>query len=91
MLDLNYLRTFTAVVETGNFNLTAVKLGCSQSTVTFHIKAVEREFGVLLLERHKFGKSIALTEFGRQAYAYAQRLLSLAEEAEQSVRKAQVK
>ena len=88
MLDLQYLRTFKKVVETGNFSVAAMKLGYSQSTVTFHIHAVEREFGARLLDRHKFSRTVALTELGKQAYAYASRLLALADEALETVGKA---
>ena len=87
MLDLHYLKTFMVVVETSSFTAAAARLGCSQSTVTFHIKAIEREFGAVLFERHRFGKSVVVTNVGRTAYDYASQLCALAEEARQAVQR----
>jgi DNA-binding transcriptional LysR family regulator len=90
MLDLHHLRTFVVVVATNSFTGAAAQLGCSQSTVTFHIKAIERELGVLLFKRFRFEKHITLTEFGRAMHGYALRLLALAEEAKESIRMVRV-
>ena len=85
MLDLQYLKTFMAVVTTMSFSRAAEKLDYSQSSVTHHIHLLERELGVRLLERFRFAKTIALTDAGRKIYEYAVRLLALAEEAEAAV------
>ena len=80
MLDLLHLKTFTVVATTKNFSRAAVMLGYSQSTVTYHIKALERELGARLFSRFRFARSIVLTDVGRRIYDYATRLLALAEE-----------
>ena len=49
MLDLQQLKTFRAVVKRRNFTRAAAELGYSQSTVTTHVKALERELGTALL------------------------------------------
>ena len=85
MLDLLHLKTFMAVVTTMSFSRAADDLNYSQSSVTHHIKRLERELGVRLLDRFRFTKSIALTDAGRKIYEYAARLLALAEEAEAAV------
>ena len=85
MLDLQYLRTFMAVVTTMSFSRAADELNYSQSSVTHHIKSLERDLGVRLLNRFRFAKSIALTDAGGKIYEYAARLLALAEEAEAAV------
>ncbi len=87
MLDLQYLQTFMVVAETANFTAAAEKLGCSQSTVTFHVKAIERQFGAVLFERQRFGKTVTITKMGRTAYNYAARLCALAEEARRAVQR----
>ena len=86
MLDLQHLRTFCAVIATKNFTRAAKDLGCSQSTVTTHIVALERELGAPLFERQRFSKVVVLTDAGRRALGYAQKLLELAQEAQAAVR-----
>ena len=81
MLDLRQLETFRVVVVANNFSRAASLLSDHQSTVTFHIKSLERELGVRLIERQRFSKSIAMTEVGRRIFEYAERLLALAAEA----------
>jgi len=85
MLDLQYLKTFIAVVTTMSFSRAAEKLDYSQSSVTHHIHLLERELGVRLLHRFRFAKTIALTDAGRKIYEYATRLLALADEAKEAV------
>lgn len=56
--------------------------------MTLHIKALERELGASLLERHRFSKTVQLTEVGRRTLDYAERLLALANETKAAVREA---
>ncbi len=86
MLDLQHLKTFMAVVATMSFSRAADELDYSQSSVTHHIKGLERELGVRLFNRFRFARTIALTDAGRRVYLYATRLLALAEEAKLAVR-----
>jgi len=86
MLDLQHLKTFMAVVATMSFNRAADELDYSQSSVTHHIKGLERELGVRLFDRFRFARTIVLTDAGRRVYLYATRLLALAEEAKVAVR-----
>jgi len=87
MLDLQQVESFRMVALTQNFTRAAAELGCSQSSVTLHIKALERELGAPLLERRRFSKTVQLTEVGRRTLDYAERLLALASEARESVKK----
>jgi DNA-binding transcriptional LysR family regulator len=48
MLDLPKLETFRVVAATSNFTRAAAVLRCCQSTVTVHIRELERELGVQL-------------------------------------------
>jgi len=86
MLDLLHLKTFMTVVATMSFSRAAKDLDYSQSTVTYHIKTLERELGVRLLNRFRFAQKIALTGAGKRIYLYATRLLALEEEAKVAVR-----
>ena len=85
MLDLQQLQTFLKVVATKSFNAAARELGCSQSTVTFHIKAIEKELGVQLIDRARFSRTLVLTEHGRAAYEQAVKLLAMAEAVKEKV------
>lgn len=80
MIELRQLRTFRAVALTSSFTRAAAELGYSQSSVTIHIKALERELGAALFERKRFSKSITLTEVGRKTLECACKLLALVEE-----------
>ncbi|HWF10585.1 MAG TPA: LysR family transcriptional regulator [Bryobacteraceae bacterium] len=80
MLDLVKLETFRTVANTGSFTRAGSELGYSQSTITAHIQALEREFGAPLFERARFSREIALTEIGQRTLDYAGRLLALAQE-----------
>lgn len=61
-MDLRTIKTFKTVVKMGSFNRAAEELKYAQSTVTMHIKKLESDLGVQLLER---GKHLQLTEAGR--------------------------
>src|ERR1700685_4036202 len=87
MLDLQQVESFRMVALTHNFTRAAAELGCSQSSVTLHVKALEGELGASLLERHRFSKTVQLTEVGRRTLDYAERLLALANEAKEAVGK----
>lgn len=80
MLDLQQVESFRMVALTHNFTRAAAELGYSQSSVTLHIKALERELGASLLERHRFSKRVQLTEVGKRTLDYAEKLLALAHE-----------
>jgi len=84
MIDLQYIQTFIVVVETGNFTSAAAMLGYRQSSVTHHVKMLERAIGVALLERSRFSK-VSLTEAGQRALVYFERLLELADEARTAI------
>lgn len=91
MLDLQHLRTFMAVAATMSFSRAAEDLDYSQSSVSHHIKGLERELGVKLFDRFRFAHKIALTDAGRRVYLYATRLLALAEEAKVAVQPKQIR
>jgi DNA-binding transcriptional LysR family regulator len=80
MLDLLYLRTFVVVAGTKSFNKAAAELGYSQSSVTHHIKMLEKELGARLFDRFRFSRGAKLTEVGKRLFDDANRILQLAEQ-----------
>jgi DNA-binding transcriptional LysR family regulator len=79
MLDLDLLRSFVSVVDTGGFTRAGERVHRTQSTVSQQIRRLEETFGRPLL--HRDGKRITPTEGGERLLSYARRLLALAEEA----------
>jgi len=71
-MDLRIVKTFQAIVAHGSFHKAAESLQYSQPTVTMHMKKLESELGVELLER---GKQIKLTEAGTLFLPKAAKLL----------------
>nr|WP_202515749.1 MULTISPECIES: LysR family transcriptional regulator [unclassified Streptomyces] len=57
------LRVYVAVCRAGNLSSVARDLGCTQSAVSQHVKRLERETGVALLERQPRG--VVPTRAGR--------------------------
>lgn len=62
----------------------AAEMGLKQPTVSFHMKSLESELGASLFQ-HRSGR-VLLTDAGRALYQYAVRIVSLAGEAERSVK-----
>lgn len=54
-VTLDDLRVFAAVCRAGSLSAVARQLSCTQSAVSQHVKRLERELGVVLLERHPRG------------------------------------
>src|SRR5471030_410683 len=79
MLDLELLRSFVSVVDSGGFTRAGERVHRTQSTVSQQIKRLEDDVGQPLL--HRSAKDVTPTEAGERLLSYARRLLSLAEEA----------
>ncbi|MYW63846.1 LysR family transcriptional regulator [Streptomyces sp. SID8379] len=54
-MTLDDLRVFVAVCRAGSLSAVARDLSCTQSAVSQHVKRLEREIGIGLLERHPRG------------------------------------
>ena len=61
-MKFQYITTFLAIAENMSFSKAAEQLGCSQSTVTFQIKELEKELCTSLFER--MNKRVCLTPDG---------------------------
>ncbi len=82
-MDLRALEVFCKVVELRSFSRAAEAVLLTQPTVSGHIKALESELGIRLLDRS--GRRVAPTKAGEILHAYGQRILALREEAQQAI------
>ncbi|QNP70912.1 LysR family transcriptional regulator [Streptomyces roseirectus] len=73
-MTLEDLRVFVAVCRAGSLSAVARELGCTQSAVSQHVKRLERETGVALLERRPRG--VVATQAGRILEAAAREGIS---------------
>lgn len=76
-MDFRQLETFVQVAKLKSFSKAAEILFITQPTVTNHIQNLEKELGVLLIDR--YGKKISLTDAGDLLYTYAIDILNSCE------------
>ena len=77
-LDLNALRSFVTVAESGGVTVAAGRLHLTQSAVSMQLKRLEESLGLNLMDRS--ARTIGLTPHGEQLLSYGRRLLSLNDE-----------
>jgi DNA-binding transcriptional LysR family regulator len=82
-MDARQLEIFVKVAELGSFSRAAEALFLTQPTVSEHIRGLEEELGVRLLDR--LGRGAAPTKAGQLLLGYARRILDLHREARQAV------
>ncbi len=82
-MDLRRLEVFAKVAELGSFSRAAEALYLTQPTVSEHVRALEDELGVQLLDR--LGRGATPTRAGQLLLGYARRMLGLAREAQQAL------
>ena len=82
-LDLDAIRIFVAIVESGSFQAAARRLELPRSTVSWRIGALEASLGVQLLSRTT--RRVGLTDAGRAYYAEVHAALRAVEEANRRV------
>ncbi|MDP5276542.1 LysR family transcriptional regulator [Chengkuizengella axinellae] len=80
-MDIKHVKTFVSVVKHGGFSKAADVLNYAQSTVTTHIKALEKELNTYLFDR--LGKKVTLTKSGQHFHPYAIELLAIYEKAQE--------
>lgn len=66
MIDLNLIRSFVAVAETGSVSRAAARLGLPKSTVSRHVARLEADLSEPLVARRADG--LALLDHGRRLY-----------------------
>jgi DNA-binding transcriptional LysR family regulator len=82
-MDLRRLEIFAKVAELGSFSRAAEALFLTQPTVSEHVRALEDELGLPLLDR--LGRGATPTRAGQLLLDYAKRLLALGREARQAM------
>lgn len=83
MTELEDLKSFVEVVESGGFSRAATRLGVSKSIVSRRIARLEAELGTRLLSRTTRG--LSPTEAGLEFKARSERILADLEEAREAV------
>ncbi len=78
-LDLDLLRTFVAIADTGSLTRAGSRLGRSQPAISLQVQRLESALGCRLLDRTP--RRLALTEAGETLLGYGRRILALSEEA----------
>lgn len=86
MLDWDKLRIFHTVAEAGSFTEAGLRLNCSQSAASRHIRALEDNLQVALFTRHARG--LVLTHEGQELLNATRDVQSRIEQTEQTLREA---
>ncbi len=77
-INLHQLHIFRSVAEHGSYSRAATALYLSQPGVSLQVKALEKSIGLPLFE--KVGRTLHLTEAGRELLSYSERIFGLLEE-----------
>ncbi len=86
-LDLELLKTFVAVAESGSFSSAAPRVSRSQSALSMQMQRLEQSMGKTLLVRGS--RTVRPSAAGEELLGYARRLLRLSEEAKAAVTRPQ--
>ena len=79
LIDIDQLRTFIAIAETGSFTKAAEVVHKTQSAVSMQMKRLEERLGKPIFARD--GRASKLTEDGERLLDYARRIVKLNVEA----------
>jgi len=85
-VELRQLRYFQAVAEERSFSRAAARLHISQPPLSVHVKMLEEELGVQLLERTNRG--VSLTQAGEAFYEEVREILRRLDEAKSKAQQA---
>ena len=83
MLDIRRMKVLREVAAKGSFSAAAEALNFTQSAVSQHIAALERETGTQLVER--FSRGVRMTEAGTVLVTHADAILARLESAEEDL------
>jgi DNA-binding transcriptional LysR family regulator len=82
-MEMTQLEFFRKVIEEGSFSKAADSVGRTQPAISIAIRRLEEEVGAPLLDRSQ--KTPVLTEAGEVIHDYAQRILTLRDQARATV------
>ncbi len=80
LYNLHQLRIFQTVAQQRSYSRAADALYLSQPGVSLQVKALEKSVGLPLFE--KVGRTLRLTEAGRELLAYSERIFAIMDEAQ---------
>ena len=83
-LNYHHLLYFWTVAREGTVARACARLHLSQPTISGHLRSLETALGARLFARA--GRTLALTDSGREVYRYADEIFSLGRELEEVVR-----
>ncbi|MGV1832318.1 LysR substrate-binding domain-containing protein [Agrobacterium vitis] len=83
-LDVTKMRYFARIAELGSFTRAASELGVAQPALSLHVRALEEQLGLQLLNRTSRG--VVVTEAGQTLLVHAQAILRAIEQAEAATR-----
>ena len=72
-METNYLREFVVLAQTGNFLEAADQLYSSQSTLSKHLKNLEKELGVALFDRTT--RKVKISKYGLMLLPFAKQIV----------------
>ena len=87
-LDVESLRAFRTVVESGSITQAANRLNLTQSAVSWKMKRLEERLGSPLLLRD--GRVLELTELGTELLVHAEQIVSTHDDAVDSLQRSQL-
>lgn len=79
-MDIRHLITFKTIARLASFTKASEELSYSQSTLTIHIQAIEKELNGKVFER--IGKNIVITDLGNELLSIADVILKAHEKIE---------
>lgn len=84
-MNIEYLRNFIKLTQYQSFSELAKDISISQSTLSHQISQLEKDFGVVLIERTT--KKFEITEAGEILLDYAKKIINLYDSCEQELSK----
>lgn len=82
-MEIEYLRQFALLAKDCHFQSSADKLFISQSALSKHIAALEKELGQKLF--HRTTRQVELTDFGKNFLPYAEKIIGVMNDCEASL------
>jgi len=73
-MDIRHLTTFQTIARLASFTKASEELSYSQSTLTIHVQAIEKELNGKVFER--IGKNIIITDLGKELLSIADVILT---------------
>ncbi len=83
-MDFRQLEIFIKIVDLKSFSQAAKAVYLTQPTLTTHMQSLENELGLKLLDR--LGREVIPTTAGKLLYKYAKKLVTIKDEAKQSMK-----